>query len=161
MSSPHAVEGASRKTRSHTAAIALLSVAVAASMTACAPIPHRHYEAAMIAGVIVENGRPVSGLDIHLTTTSSKRHSRAMTDAAGRFIVGPLREIEWIMPLVGDPVFGFRLEISRGEQTFFGYTDGGVGFSPKRLNLACDLSTPIPPLPRVRAETSYCRVSPS
>jgi hypothetical protein len=126
---------------------------------ACAPIPNRHYFAPTISGTVVEGDQVISGAEVRLTASFTTRDVRATTGADGQFSVGPLREMRWIKPLLGDPLFGFRFELKRGDRTYLGYVQSNVGYAPKALKLACDLSSPVPPVPRVREDTTYCRLT--
>ena len=126
---------------------------------ACAPIPNRHYFAPTISGTVVDGGQPMSGVEVRLTASFTTRDVRATTSGSGQFSVGPLREMRWVMPLMGDPLFGFRVELTRGGRIHLGYVQSKVGYAPKVVKVACDLSNPLPPVPRVREEATYCRVT--
>jgi hypothetical protein len=125
---------------------------------ACAPIPHRHYFAPAISGTVIDGDQSVSGAEVRLTASFTTRDVRVMTTVDGQFGVGPVRELRWFRPLLGDPIFGFRLEVKRGGRTYLGFVQSNVGHSPKNMKLACDLSSPIPPVPRLGDEATYCRL---
>lgn len=95
-----------------TVAATIFSLAI----TACVPWPHRDYFAP---------GRP---------------SATAITDADGRFVLRPISEWRFIAPLIGDPLYGYTLEVDLGDRKFSVYSNGGVGYAESRLELRCDLS---------------------
>jgi hypothetical protein len=126
---------------------------------ACAPIPNRHYFAPAISGTVVDGGQSLSGAEVRLTASFTPRDVRVITAVGGQFGVGPVREMRWFRPLLGDPIFGFRLEVKRGGRTYLGFVESKVGYAPKNMKLACDLSSPIPPVRQVGDEATYCRLT--
>jgi hypothetical protein len=118
-----------------TVAVMILSLPI----TACVPWPHRGYFAPEIEGVLLDNGVPVTNVKLKLSADFTDRQQIAITDADGRFVLRPISEWRLMAPLIGDPLYGYTLEVDMGDRKFPVYSNGGVGYAESRLELRCDL----------------------
>jgi hypothetical protein len=110
---------------------------------ACVPIPNRHYFAPKITGLVLDSGLPVANAEVKLSGRFTDRIVTTRTDAAGRFIVGPITEFEFTTTLLGDPLFGYDLQISRVSEIYKALSNSNVGFVPHNIQVNCDLSRPV------------------
>lgn len=51
-------------------------------------------------------------------------------------------ELEFVQWLMGDPLFGYNLNITVGEHTHLGLSEFGLGYAPSRTEVRCDVSRP-------------------
>jgi hypothetical protein len=121
-----------------TASIIGASVLVAA----CLPAPHQHYFAPQVAGVVMEGGTPVANAEIELTGKFTDRKAMVRSDGEGHFTLDPIAELPFIQWLIGDPLFGYNLNITVGEHTYLGLSEFGLGYAPSHIEVRCDLSRP-------------------
>ena len=88
----------------------MLSCTLLASLAGCVPWPHHYLTAPRISGMVVRAGQPAGGVHVQLADMLTDRGDIAadalrqdvVTDAQGRFAVGPLRRFGWTAPV---PVF--------------------------------------------------------
>jgi hypothetical protein len=117
-------------------------VAITLLLSACIPVPRRHYFAPIISGTVTEAGAPVEGAELYLSGEFTKKTGTVSTDSAGRFKIGPLRTWEASTWLLGDPLYGYSLLIRIRGSEYQGLTVGRVGYSPTELEITCDLAKP-------------------
>src|SRR6266487_2006048 len=87
-----------------TAGVAIL---VACIVSACVPIPHNEYRAPKISGSIYSGDIPLRRTRIYLSTNAKeecdKPYLAAETNELGQFEIGPAKELEYFVFLIGDP----------------------------------------------------------
>lgn len=129
------------------------AVGLSALMSACIVFPVPAVLAPKVSGVVLENGVPVEGAEIVLTTTApfsddplaaSEGNPRATvkTDADGRFAIGPLRGVK-VFHALGDELHSVSLVIKDGERSFLGFADSGTRAYARPLEGTCDLARPV------------------
>ena len=116
------------------------------------PWPHFHYRAPAIEGVVTDNGVPVPNADISVSAQFSDEQQRAVTDTKGHFNTKPIREFMFFASLLGDPLFGYSVQINRAAHQYEGFGEAYVGYAPTQLKVACDLSKPN----QLRNKKQYC-----
>jgi hypothetical protein len=107
-----------------------------------------HYYAPEVTGLVLDEGAPVAGAHVELSARFTTKKLTATTESNGHFRVGPIRHLELTRALLGDPLFGYSLVISRDGTTFTGADQFGLGFSPSNIDLICDLAGPVRTSPR-------------
>src|SRR5258705_54646 len=105
-------------------------------VAACVPVPHHHYFAPGVAGLVMDGGVPVANAEIVLTGTFTDHISTVRSDGEGHFQIGPIAELEFIQWLMGDPLFGYRLNITVDKQTYLGLSESNVGYVPWKTTFA-------------------------
>ena len=119
-----------------------LLLPLALSLTACLPAPHRVYLAPRISGTVSRDGEPVAGAQLRLRATGTEQVASTITDADGRFDLGPLSELALTTSLLRDPSYAYVLELSAAGSDYPGLTQNEEGFAPPLLPLDCDLARP-------------------
>jgi hypothetical protein len=127
-------------------------VAASFLVVACVPAPHYHFFAPRVAGVVLDGGAPVADAEIVLTGKFTNRIAMVRSDGDGHFQVGPLSELVFIQWLIGDPLFGYSINITLGNQTYVGLSESSLGFAPPNIQVSCDLSHPV----RTGRTSVYC-----
>lgn len=127
-------------------------IATTGMMGGCVPLPNMHYFAPAIDGVVTEDGAPVAGAQITVRTQFASDTSAAITTQYGRFRTEAIRELRLTAVLIGDPLFGYTVEIRHRGETYVGFANFDVGQSPPSIQLNCDLSHPVSNFNR----TTYC-----
>jgi hypothetical protein len=123
------------------------------ALTACVPIPNRHYFAPEVSGVIVRNNVPAANAEVRLASKFSETAATVRTDVDGKFKLGPLTEMRFTRTVLGDPLYEFILSIKvTGEEEYRGLAVHGVGYAPEQLQVTCDLDKPI----RQGKSLGYC-----
>lgn len=128
-------------------------LAAALPLAACVPIPHRLYLAPSISGTVTRAGAPVEGADLHLSSKFTKKMTKAATDSAGHFKIGPLRTWEATTGVLGDPGYAYSLSIRSLGAEYTGLTVGRLGYAPVELKITCDLAKPAV----MERTPQYCR----
>ncbi len=118
-------------------------VALAMLACGCVPFPNLHYYAPAATGVITQNGSPVVGAQVFVSSQFSSESTMAVTGTDGRFAVEPIREILLIVTMIGDPLIAYSIKIMVGGKVYEGYSDNSMGYVPKTVELKCDLSHPL------------------
>lgn len=116
------------------------------------PWPHFHYRAPAVEGVVTDNGAPVPDAAISVWAQFSGEQQRAVTDINGRFNTEPIREFMFFASLLGDPLFGYSVQITRAANQYDGIGEADVGYAPTEIKVACDLSKPT----ELRNRKQYC-----
>lgn len=119
------------------------------SLTGCVPFPNLHYFAPAVAGIVLRDGQPVAGAQIRVASTFSSTTRVGSTQPSGRFSVEPIRELRLTATLVGDPLYGFEVEIVVDGERYAGYSEYGTGYASPALQLSCDLTSRIKRLDKV------------
>ena len=120
-----------------------LTLLILSMITACVPIPNRHYFAPPFSGILLRNGIAVPNAQIRLSSEMTDKVSIANTNEFGRFKVQPLTEIRMTTLLLGDPSLSYSLHIRSEGRLQLGWSRGGIGISDgKNIELICDLSKP-------------------
>jgi hypothetical protein len=93
-----------------------------------------------VVATVAIGGLPVEGAELvlsdgHETATTS-------TDSAGHFNIGPLRTYEATTWLIGDPLYGYSLDIRVADSQYQGLTAFRSGYAPAELEVTCDISKP-------------------
>jgi hypothetical protein len=126
-------------------------VALVMFITACVPIPRRHYFAPMVDGVILTDGIPDTSSSVRLS--ASGHVLTAATDSSGHFSVGPISRIQPYTMLMGDPICAYSLEIIRPSTINTGLKATGIGYCSLKEAVICDLSQS----QGDRTTRTYCR----
>lgn len=116
-----------------------LSLGTCFLLTACAPIPHFHYHAPALSGVVVSNGVPVHKAEVRVKGADSKEVQVATTGPDGRFKTPPIRSFQLIAHLAGDPIYVYEIEIVVGDLRQLAYRVQGLGSVPNEREVRCDL----------------------
>lgn len=124
------------------------------ALSACVPIPNYYYYAPAISGVVTADGQPVQNVEVKVSARFSEEIQTATTDQAGRFETKPIKQLLLTMTLIGDPLYGYGLDVMTAGQKYEGYVESYVGYAPKQLQVVCELSKPI----QTRNRQSYCAV---
>ena len=90
----------------------------------------------------MEDDAPVANAEIELTAKFTDRKATVRSDGNGHFAIGPIAEMEFIQWLIGDPLFGYNLNITVGEHTYLGLSEFGLGYAPSHIEVRCDVSRP-------------------
>jgi hypothetical protein len=118
-------------------------LALATLIGGCVPFPSVHYYAPAVSGVITQDGFPVAGAEVRVSTPFVDENSVATTGTDGRFATASIREFSFVTILMGDPVCHYEIKITADGKTYEGYSDAGVGYTPETIELRCDLSLPL------------------
>ena len=118
----------------------LFVVAVALLLPACIPVSHWHYFAPKVTGTVAIGGLPVEGAELVLS--DGHKTATASTDSTGYFNIGPLRAREATTWLIGDPLYGYSLDIRVADSQYRGLTAFRAGYAPAELEVTCDISKP-------------------
>jgi len=92
---------------------------------------------------VTRDGRPVAGAQVRVASKFSEAIHVGSTQPSGQFAVGPIRELRLTTTLVGDPLYGFEVEIVADGERYAGYAEFGIGDARSALKLSCDLGRPI------------------
>ena len=122
------------------------------SSTGCVPFPNIHYFAPAVAGIVTRDGQPVAGAQVRVASKFSASIQVGATQPSGRFSVDPIRELRLTATLVGEPLYGFEVEIVADGARYAGYAEFGMGDARSELQLSCDLGHPI----EQRNNVVYC-----
>ncbi|WP_430699151.1 DUF6795 domain-containing protein [Rubrivivax gelatinosus] len=109
----------------------------------CVPFPNVRYYAPAISGVVTQDGNPVVSAEVRVTGQFSNNVHIVASDQAGRFASEPIRKMLLTASLMGDPLYGYAIEIVHGGKVYAGYSESSVGYAPKELKLSCELAKPI------------------
>lgn len=129
------------------------ALGLSALASACIVFPVPAVLAPKVSGILLQNGMPVAGADIVLTTAvpfsgdpvaASDGNPRATvkTDADGRFAIGPLRGVK-VFHALGDELHFVSLVIKDRGRIYLGFSDIGIGNAARPLEGTCDLAKPI------------------
>lgn len=129
------------------------ALGLSALTSACIVFPVPAVLAPKVSGIVLQNGMPVEGADIVLTTAvpfsgdpvaASDGNPRATvkTDADGRFAIGPLRGVK-VFHALGDELHSVSLVIKDRGRIYLGFSDIGIGNAARPLEGTCDLARPI------------------
>jgi hypothetical protein len=87
-----------------------LTLAMVGVLAGCVPWPHHQLTAPAIRGTVLRAGQPAAGVRVQLADVmtssgemaSAAQHQETVTDAQGRFSLGPIRRFSWhaTVPLV-------------------------------------------------------------
>ena len=130
----------------------LLALALTLPLAACLPAPHRVYFAPRISGAVSRGGEPAAGVQLRLRASGTGQTAATVTDADGRFALGPLSGLVLSTSLLHDSAYGFVLELSADGRDYPGLTQNEEGFAPPLLPLDCDLARPL----GSDADVHYC-----
>jgi hypothetical protein len=122
---------------------ALNIAAITLLLSACIPVPRRHYFAPTIRGTVTNAGTPLEGAELRLSGDFTKDTAIVSTDSAGRFKIGPLRTWEASTWLLGDPFYQYSVLIRISGSEYPGLTVGRSGYAPVELEITCDLAKPV------------------
>lgn len=131
------------KTRTASAMLAL------GSLAGCVPLPNFHYFAPAVSGIVLRDGQPVAGAQVRGASTFSSTTMVGSTQPSGRFAVDAIRELRLAATLVGDPLYGFEVEIVVDGERYAGYSEFGTGYAIAALQLSCDFRSRIKRLDKV------------
>lgn len=112
--------------------------------SACARVSNQLQIAPAISGTITKNGQPVAGAGIELLADPGNRTKSTRTNAAGRFQLSKIVEVQPAMLLLGNQSFQHRLVISQGGKRYLGikvFSARGLPF--KKMTLHCELTDPV------------------
>ena len=121
----------------------LLVLALTLGLAACLPVPHRQIFAPRISGAVSRGGEPAAGVQLRLRGSGTSQIATTVTDADGRFALGPLSGLALSTSLLRDPAYGFVLELSADGRDYPGLIHNEDGFAPPLLPLDCDLARPL------------------
>lgn len=130
------------------------------TLAGCVPWPHHYLTAPRIEGIVIRAGAPVAGMHVRLadlmtdsgTLAAKAMTQEAVTDAHGRFSVGPVRRFSWRshVPLISvyqhAAPWGLQLS-SDGASWRAGWLSDFSLYTevPKRmLTASCDAAAPSP-----------------
>ena len=85
----------------------LLALALTLPLAACLPAPHRVYFAPRISGAVSRGGEPAAGVQLRLRASGTGQTAATVTDADGRFALGPLSGLALSTSLLHDSAYGF------------------------------------------------------
>jgi hypothetical protein len=117
-----------------------LALAACAALCGCAALPKQRLYAPELGGVVTDSDLPATGLRVRLISPDTGEIQLAVTDAQGRFRVGPLTDYQYTVMQVGPAAHRYELQFVSAERTIRAYTDAGTGPAPSRLELVCNLS---------------------
>lgn len=112
-------------------------------LTSCTHLPYVRPSKPEITGILLQNGMPVAGV---LITACVKRQlsggcgkaKKTVTDSQGQFFF----EAEWesgkLIPDFGDQTFNYGFGFQYVGHQFY-WNEGGVGDTPKSVNLRCEI----------------------
>lgn len=86
----------------------LPTIAICPLLGACVPI-YAEEDAPRISGVLLRGGRAIADADVELFSEVSHKSLRTRTDAAGRFSIGPLQDVEFFVLPMGDHFVNYGL----------------------------------------------------
>lgn len=121
-------------------------------LSGCVPFPNVHRFAPAISGVVLRDGRPVPSAVVKVSAQFSREVRTVTTDQDGRFSTEAIRELRWTAILLGDPLFGYTVQIGADGHDVAGYQFQGIGSAPSDLRLSCDLAKPV----RVVGALGFC-----
>lgn len=124
-------------------------------LAGCAPFPNMRYYAPSIVGVVMQDGKPVGGAEIRVSTAFSNEIRETTAAPNGRFKTESIRRLLLTSTLIGDPLYGYTVEIRSAGIVYKGFVDLSVGYAPSTISLNCDLSHPVG---RIDHQV-YCTVS--
>lgn len=135
-------------------AVVRLSAALGLSAltSACIVFPVPAVLAPKVSGIVLQNGMPVEGADIVLTTakpfagdpfaaSDGNPGATVKTDADGRFAIGPLRGVK-VFHAIGDELHSVSLVIRDRGRIYLGLSYSGTGNVVRPLEGTCDLARP-------------------
>lgn len=79
--------------------------------------------------------------------------TKGTTRPNGHFAADPIRKFFFTALAIGDPLYGYSVQIRVAGKTYDGYSSSGIGDSPKTIELKCDFAQPAGPSGR----KVYCR----
>ncbi|HEY3644915.1 MAG TPA: carboxypeptidase-like regulatory domain-containing protein [Gammaproteobacteria bacterium] len=133
----------------------LLWLLVAWLCVGCAPVPHYEYFAPAVSGTLVQGGHPLSGAKLLLRADSTATSSVAYSDAAGHFVLAPLREYHAYISMSGDQPHAFSLTITVDGKDYPAFQQAAA--QPRSvIHLDCDLSAPLD----ADGQPDYCKWAP-
>ncbi len=118
----------------------------------CYPSPHDFTRVPAITGVLVNAGKPLTGVTVYVAQNRGDdgnycRDMRPMgtTDSNGNFQIGPVTERHFFASLLNPPEFTLQetsicFEIAAKQ--YLGMTVVASSLHPKRFDAACDLAAP-------------------
>jgi len=109
----------------------------------CVPFPNQHLFAPAVSGVVMRDGKPLSGAEISVSAQFARDVRVATTDREGRFTTEAIREWRMTAMLIGDPLFGYTVQIGADGTTYRGYSLVGMGSAPSDVRLKCDVAKPV------------------
>jgi len=92
-------------------------------------------------------------VQLRLRASGTGQTAATVTDADGRFALGPLSGLALSTSLLHDSAYGFVLELSADGRDYPGLTQNEEGFAPPLLLLDCDLARPL----GSDADVHYCQ----
>ncbi|MFL0804628.1 MAG: hypothetical protein K6L81_12985 [Agarilytica sp.] len=127
----------------------VLLLAITFLITACAINPHTEMWAPEIEGVLIDSGKPMSGITIKAARTSWPKTSEGcpdtyqevVTDEEGKFLL-PADEHFSLFTFLGDSVFSWRVCAIIDDSSVTLWQSESVGIVTENDNTAlkCDLS---------------------
>ncbi len=112
-------------------------------LAGCVPFPNMRYYAPTISGVVMQDGKPAGGAEIRVSAHVSSEVRAAIAGPDGRFNTESIRKLQLTATLIGDPLYGYTVEIRSAGNVYSGFVDFSVGYAPSAIRLNCDLSRPV------------------
>ena len=111
-------------------------------LTGCVPFPNLRYYAPAVSGIVMQDGKPAAGVEIRVSAHFANEVRAAIAASDGRFNTDSIRKL-LTATLVGDPLYGYTVEIRNACNVYSGFVDFSVGHAPSAIQLNCDLSRPV------------------
>lgn len=115
---------------------------LAGMTTGCMPWPHFFYVAPAVEGVVTYNGEAVQNAEISVLTGNPDETQKSVTDSNGRFITKPIKKLALFVSFPSDPLIRYSVTISADERHYQGLDVFLIGYGPKKISVACELSKP-------------------
>jgi hypothetical protein len=111
-------------------------------LVGCVPLPNFRYYAPAVSGVLTDGGRPIVNAAVDVSGAFGAKGFSTTTSDAGRFTTDPVRKLLFTAAHIGDPLYAYSVNFMVDGRQYTGYSEAGVGYAPKTIEISCDLSRP-------------------
>jgi hypothetical protein len=119
---------------------ALAPLAICALLAGCAALPHSNGFAPEVSGVVLQTGRPVANARVRLSSPFTNETQFSLTDASGKFTVGPLTNFQFTVKQFGAPYYQYALQITVDGHPVQAFSAEGADEAPRKIELTCELA---------------------
>jgi len=98
------------------------ALAAATCISGCVPIPNVRYYAPAVTGVVTQAGIPVENAEVVVSSGFAGEATKGTTLPNGHFAAEPIRKFFFTALAIGDPLYGYSVQIRVAGKTYDGYS---------------------------------------